>query len=132
MADYASTWYVKTRLPCERGKYITQVKHRVRLLHGGHLGRLKVHHWNYFCIFYSFELKLCRMVELCIPKNRMFFCFSILTVLAGKCRHKIDVIETNVKKILKKLNCFRKYSILQCTYVSKNSNKMVGNSKIKA
>ena len=48
------------------------------------------------------------------------------------CRHKIDVIETNVKKFLKKFNCFRKYSILQCTYVSKNSNKMAGNSKIKA
>ena len=27
---------------------------------------------KYFCIFYSFELKLCRMVELCIPKNPMF------------------------------------------------------------
>ena len=29
---------------------------------GGHVGRIKVHR-NYFCIFYSFELKLCRMVE---------------------------------------------------------------------
>ena len=24
-------------------------------------------------IFYPFELKLCRMAELCIPKNHMFF-----------------------------------------------------------
>ena len=44
-------------------------------LHGGHIGRLKVHPWNYFCFFYSFERKLCRIVELCIPKNRMFFVF---------------------------------------------------------
>ena len=28
-----------------------------------------------FHIIYSFELKLCRMVELCIPKNPMFFVF---------------------------------------------------------
>ena len=32
-----------------------------------------MHPLNYFCIFYSFELKLCRMVELCIPKNGVFF-----------------------------------------------------------
>ena len=32
-----------------------------------YIGRKKVHPWNYFCIFYSFKLKLCRMVELCIP-----------------------------------------------------------------
>ena len=25
--------------------------------HGGHIGRLKVHPWNYFRIFYSFEVK---------------------------------------------------------------------------
>ena len=30
---------------------------------------------DYFCIFYSFELKLGRMVELCIPKNPVFFVF---------------------------------------------------------
>ena len=41
--------------------------------HGGHIGRLKVHPWNNFSIFYVFELKLCRMVELRIPKNRMLF-----------------------------------------------------------
>ena len=48
----------------------------------GHMQELQVS--NYFCIFYSFELKLGRMVELCIPKNPMFFCFSILTVFGGK------------------------------------------------
>ena len=35
-----------------------------------------------------------------------------------------DVIERNVKRILEKFNCFRRYSIVKCTYVSKNSNKM--------
>ena len=43
-----------------------------------------------------------------------------------------DVIETNVKKNLEKLNSFRRYDISKCAYVSKNSNKMAGNSKIKA
>ena len=43
--------------------------------HGGHIGRLRMHPWNYFCIFHLIELKLCRMVELYIPKNRMFFVF---------------------------------------------------------
>ena len=36
----------------------------------------KLHASNYFCILYSFELKLCRMLELCIPKNPMFFVFD--------------------------------------------------------
>ena len=31
---------------------------------------------NYFCIFYSFELKLGRMVELCIPKILRFLFFD--------------------------------------------------------
>ena len=30
-----------------------------------------------FALFYSFELKLCKMVELCIPKNPMFFGFQM-------------------------------------------------------
>ena len=33
------------------------------------MGRLNGHPWNYLCIFYWYELKLCRMVELCIPKK---------------------------------------------------------------
>ena len=31
------------------------------------------------------------MLELCIPENSMFFCFSILTFLVRKRRHKIDI-----------------------------------------
>ena len=46
------------------------------------------------------------------------------------------MIETNVKEFLEKFNndCFRRYGVLKCTYmyVSENSNKMAGNSKIKA
>ena len=30
-----------------------------------------------FALFYSFELKLCKMVKLCIPKNPMFFGFQM-------------------------------------------------------
>ena len=44
----------------------------------------------------------------------------------------ISTDATNVKKFLEKLNWFRRYSFLKCPYVSKNSNKMAGNSKIKA
>ena len=51
--------------------------------HGRPIGRKKLQPRNYFCTFYSFELKLCRMVELCIPKHPVF-CFSILTVFGGK------------------------------------------------
>ena len=46
-----------------------------QISHGGRIGRKILRGRNYFCIFYSFELKLCRMVELCIPKNRVFFVF---------------------------------------------------------
>ena len=54
-------------------------------LQGGHIGRLKVNLRNYFCIFYSFELKLCRMVELCIAKKSYVFYFSILTFFWREC-----------------------------------------------
>ena len=36
---------------------------------GGHIGRLKVHPWKYFCIFCSFELKLCKYSK----KSYVFF-----------------------------------------------------------
>ena len=42
-------------------------KVRLRILDGGHMGCKNVHPWNYFSIFSTFELKLCGMVELCIP-----------------------------------------------------------------
>ena len=45
--------------------------------HGGHIGHKKVHPRNYFSFFYSFELDLCRMVELCILKNPIFFIFQV-------------------------------------------------------
>ena len=51
--------------------------------HGGRIGRKILRGRNYFCLFYSFELKLCRMVELCIPKKSYVFCFSILTSFGG-------------------------------------------------
>ena len=44
-------------------------------VNGGHIGRLNVHSRNYFAFLYSFELKLCRMVELCISKKITFFFF---------------------------------------------------------
>ena len=50
-------------------------KVRLRIFDGGHMGCKNVHPWDYFSIFSTFELKLCRMVELCIPKNPMFFVF---------------------------------------------------------
>ena len=52
-------------------KMLEHVEHE----HGGHIGHKKVHPRNYFSFFCSFELELCRMVELCILKNPMFFVF---------------------------------------------------------
>ena len=42
-----------------------------------------------------------------------------------------DLMETNVEKNLAKLNCFRRYSILKCTYVSKNSKNWLEIQKSK-
>ena len=53
---------------------IKMFKH-VQHEHGEHTGHKKVYPRNYFSFFCSFELKLCRMVELCILKNPMFFVF---------------------------------------------------------
>ena len=56
------------------------------------------------------------MVELCIPENNMLFCFSILTFLVGKRRHKIDIkkkwlkVTENLgvdKKFLKHVQAFQ-------------------------
>ena len=41
--------------------------------HGRPIGRKKLQPRNYFCTFYSFELKLCWMVELCILKKILCF-----------------------------------------------------------
>jgi len=43
-----------------------------------------------------------------------------------------DRTESDVKKLFEKANCFKIYSILKGAFISKNSNKMAGNSKIKA
>ena len=106
--------------------------------HARPIGRKKLQPRNNFCIFYSFELKLCRMVELCIPKNPVIFAVSILTVFQVMSKQISNfgrawrLYRKNCEKFLEKLNCIRRYSILKGTYVSKNSNKMAGNSKIKA
>ena len=42
-----------------------------------------------------------------------------------------DVIKTNVKKFFEKLKSVGNYGILECTYVSKNSNKMAKIQKSK-
>ena len=71
-----------------------------------------------FASFYSTELKFCRLVDVCIANNRMF--------LTSK---EFGLIETNVKKFWVKLSSFGRYGILKCAYVSKNSDKIEGNSK---
>ena len=45
---------------------------------------LKLQSRNNFYSFYPFEFKPYGIVELRIPNNRLFFCFSILTVFDGK------------------------------------------------
>ena len=50
----------------------------------GPIGRKQLQPRHHFCIFYSFEVNLCRMVELCIPKNPVFFVFRFKRLLAGK------------------------------------------------
>ena len=47
--------------------------------HAGSALRLKLQSRNNFYSFYRLELKLCRMVELCILNNRMFFVAWILS-----------------------------------------------------
>ena len=53
--------HVTAKLPCNMADCVLRLE--LLLCHGR----------NYVFIFYSFELKLCRMVELCIPKHPMFF-----------------------------------------------------------
>ena len=56
--------HVTAKLPCNIADCV--LRPELLLCHGR----------NYVFIFYSFELKLCRMVELCIPKNPIFFVFD--------------------------------------------------------
>ena len=54
---------------------VINIKQFLNLNHAGPIWRKKLQPRNCFYIFYSFELNLCRMVKLCIPKNPMFFVF---------------------------------------------------------
>ena len=121
----------------------------MRYIHtlGPILGRKQLQPRNYFCIFYWFEVNLCRMVELRIPKNPVF-CFSILTVFGGKIASQgsQQVMAKQIKNFERAWrdgnNCeffWGESSIAlgdmaswNVQYVSKNSNIKAGNSKIKA
>ena len=46
------------------------------LLHAGPAEGTKLHARKNFCVFYPIELKLCTMIELFIPNNRIVFVFS--------------------------------------------------------
>ena len=44
--------------------------------HAGPVEGTKLHARKNFCVFYPIELKLCTMIELFIPNNRIVFVFS--------------------------------------------------------
>ena len=44
--------------------------------HAGPAEGTKLHARKNFCVFYPIELKLCTMIELFIPNNRIVFVFS--------------------------------------------------------
>ena len=48
----------------------------VIVLHAGPAEGTKLHARKNFCVFYPIELKLCTMIELFIPNNRIVFAFS--------------------------------------------------------
>ena len=52
--------------------------------HAGPGEGTKLHARKNFCVFYPIELKLCTMIELFIPNNRIVLFFFILTVFGGK------------------------------------------------
>ena len=53
-------------------------------VHAGPAEGTKLHAQKTFCVFYPIELKLCTMIELFIPNNRIVFVFFILTVFGGE------------------------------------------------
>ena len=67
-----------------------QMENKTGFFHAGSALLLKLQYRNYFYSFNTFEPNVCRMVEFCIPNNRVLFCFSILTVKEVKWRHMID------------------------------------------
>ena len=58
---------------------------------------------------------------------QQFSSINVYEVLEVMLKSRADT--TTKAYVLEKLNWFRRYSILKCLYVSKNSNKMAGNSK---
>ena len=52
--------------------------------HAGPAEGTKLHARKNICVFYPIELKLCTMIELFIPNNRIVFVFFILTVFGGE------------------------------------------------
>ena len=56
----------------------------LNLFHAGPAEGTKLHARKNFCVFYPIELKLCTMIELFIPNNRIVFVFFILTVFGGE------------------------------------------------
>ena len=46
-----------------------------RLMHAGPGEGTKLHARKNFCVFYPIELKLCTMIEILIPNNRIVFVF---------------------------------------------------------
>ena len=60
--------------PCYGTKTIFGVRNDY--LHAGPGEGTKLHARKNFCVFYPIELKLCTMIELFIPNNRIVFVFS--------------------------------------------------------
>ena len=50
-------------------------KQKPFFFHAGSALLLKLQYRKYFYSFYPFEPNVCRMVEFCIPNNRVFFVF---------------------------------------------------------
>lgn len=93
---------------------------------------IKVSHYqekNNFQLCYEVEASVCSINGMSLKRKPSMMLICLFYPCLKKER---GVIETNVSHFLEKLNCLRGYGILKCTYVSKNSNKMAGNLKIKA
>ena len=70
---------VRVRLRTDQGAIQSQVNlfdDGVSQIHAGPAEGTKLHARKNFCVFYPIELKLCTMIELFIPNNRIVFVFS--------------------------------------------------------
>ena len=88
LAHGRGRWVVSQKRLMMRGELFTFAAFGVRIwVHPGPIGRKKLQPRNYFHIFYSFELKHCGMIELCIQKLKLnnsltsgvFFTFYSIT-----------------------------------------------------